>query len=295
MNSWMLLVVVGLAFDGHRVSSLFVTEINVPEIVDFKDNVSLSCSYNMAGHKLNSVKWYKDEKEFFRYSPMMHPFYMKFPVDGAEAQDNRHYCNSSICRIELVSLSKKSSGVYRCEVSGDSPQFKITTKTANMTVAALPKYDPKINGFLPMYHFDEFVTANCSSAYSSPPATLSWYINGELALPAELQPRLETSLAAHDYLLKSQTLQIHFYVNGPRFIHFRKMLELKCVAEIVNFPQLRRETKLSAILTHDQNLNNQMLLSNGERSTSSATELGVRVSGFQLFLSIVFLHFICSS
>lgn len=293
MNYWMLLVVIGLTFDCHRVCSLFVTEINVPEIVDFKDNVTLSCSYNMAGHKLNSVKWYKDEKEFFRYSPMMHPFYMKFPVEGAEAQENRHYCNSSICRIELGILSKKSSGVYRCEVSGDSPQFKITTKAANMTVAALPKYDPKISGFHPMYHFDEFVTANCTSAFSSPPATLSWYINGELALPAELQPRQETTLSAHDYILKSETLQIHFYVNGPRFIHFRKMLELKCVAAINKFPQLRRESKLSAILTHDQNLNNQMLLSGQSTSSSSALELNLL--GMQLALSIIFLKLIFSS
>ena len=48
------------------VYGLFVTDINVPEIVDFRDNVTLSCSYDMSGHTLNSVKWYKDEMEFFR-------------------------------------------------------------------------------------------------------------------------------------------------------------------------------------------------------------------------------------
>ncbi|XP_055850741.1 uncharacterized protein LOC129915280 [Episyrphus balteatus] len=288
MNYWMLLVIIGLTFDGHRVCSLIVTEINVPGIVDFRDNVTLSCSYNMAGHTLNSVKWYKDENEFFRYSPMMHPYYMKFPVEGAEVQENKHNCNSSICRIELGALGKKSSGVYRCEVSGDAPHFKLTTKAANMTVAALPQNNPLISGFHPMYHFDEFVTANCSSDYSSPPAILSWYINGELALPAELQPRQENTFAAHDYLLKRQILQIHFYVNGPRFIHFRKMLELKCVADIIGFPHLRRESKSSAVLTHDQNLNNQMLLSTGERSASSATIFAVSI--LRLAMSIIFLQ-----
>lgn len=52
--------------DFHRISCLFVTDINVPEIVDFRDNVTLSCSYDMSGHTLNSVKWYKDKMEFFR-------------------------------------------------------------------------------------------------------------------------------------------------------------------------------------------------------------------------------------
>lgn len=53
--------------DIQRVWSLFVTDLNVPEIVDFRDNVTLSCSYDMSGHTLNSVKWYKDKMEFFRY------------------------------------------------------------------------------------------------------------------------------------------------------------------------------------------------------------------------------------
>lgn len=53
--------------DVPRTSTLFVTDLSVPEIVDFRDNVTLSCSYDMSGHTLNSVKWYKDRLEFFRY------------------------------------------------------------------------------------------------------------------------------------------------------------------------------------------------------------------------------------
>lgn len=52
--------------DMQGISALFVTDISVPEIVDFRDNVTLSCSYDMSGHTLNSVKWYKDRLEFFR-------------------------------------------------------------------------------------------------------------------------------------------------------------------------------------------------------------------------------------
>lgn len=50
----------------RRIQCLLVTDINVPEIVDFRDNVTLSCSYDISGHTLNSVKWYKNDSEFFR-------------------------------------------------------------------------------------------------------------------------------------------------------------------------------------------------------------------------------------
>lgn len=50
----------------RRIQCLRVTDINVPQIVDFRDNVTLSCSYDISGHTLNSVKWYKNGKEFFR-------------------------------------------------------------------------------------------------------------------------------------------------------------------------------------------------------------------------------------
>ncbi|XP_055922797.1 uncharacterized protein LOC129953581 [Eupeodes corollae] len=120
-----------------------------------------------------------------------------------------------------------------------------------------------------MYHIDEFVTANCSSDYSSPPATLTWYINGEQALYGELQPRIEHTIPAHDYNLRRQILQTHFYLNGPRFYNPTRILELKCVAEIENFPTLRRESVLKANLIQDDNLNNQMLLSSGYQNKSS--------------------------
>lgn len=268
MDYWLWMFVV-VGFSVYQLAgSLVVTDIYVPGMIDFRDNVTLSCSYNMGGHTLNSVKWYKDENEFFRYSPMMHPVYMIFPVDGIHVSDGSNICNETTCKVELSLLGKKSSGVYRCEVSGDAPLFQLATKAANMTVAALPQNNPLISSFHSMYHIDEFVTANCSSDYSSPPATLTWYINGEQALYGELQPKIENTIPAHDYNLRREILQTHFYLNGPRFYNPTRVLELKCVAEIENFPELRRETVLNAYLVQDDNLNNQMLLSSGYQNAS---------------------------
>ncbi|XP_049306554.1 uncharacterized protein LOC105232926 [Bactrocera dorsalis] len=259
-----------LIADFHRISCLFVTDINVPEIVDFRDNVTLSCSYDMSGHTLNSVKWYKDKQEFFRYSPMMHPVYMKFPVAGVQVQDGKYFCNESTCRVDLSLVGAKSTGTYECEVSGDAPHFKLAAKGDNMTVAALPQSDPLIDSFNSMYRMEELLSATCTSDYSSLPTRLTWFINAEQASLGELQPSIDTSIPAHDYVLRRQKLQVRFYLSGPRFYHAGKNLELKCVAEIENFPELKRETSLTAAITHYDNLNNQMLIHAGSGASGAA-------------------------
>lgn len=48
------------------MAGIHLTEISVPVVADVKDSVNLTCMYRMGGHKLNSVKWYKDGMEFFR-------------------------------------------------------------------------------------------------------------------------------------------------------------------------------------------------------------------------------------
>ena len=53
-----------LVFD--LVKCLHIVHVEIPDYVDVKDVVKLSCSYNMGKNTLNSVKWYKDNQEFFR-------------------------------------------------------------------------------------------------------------------------------------------------------------------------------------------------------------------------------------
>ncbi|XP_034486014.1 uncharacterized protein LOC117790626 [Drosophila innubila] len=267
--AWLLLLFCYSIIDMQRISALFVTDISVPEIVDFRDNVTLSCSYDMSGHTLNSVKWYKDRLEFFRYTPLMRPVYLKFPVAGIQVLDGKYFCNESTCRVDLSLLGAKSTGTFKCEVSGDAPHFKLAAREDNMTVAALPQSDPLIESFNSMYRMEEFLSATCSSDYSSLPTKLSWYINGEQPMLGELQPTIDTSIPAHDYILRRQRLQVHFYLQGQRFYQTGNILKLKCVAEIENYPELRREMTLSAALTPFDNLNNQMLKHSCSASASA--------------------------
>ena len=69
---------------------------------------------------------------------MMKPELMKFNVEGVTLIDKIYsYCNKVTCTISLTYLSQQSSGAYRCEISGDAPEFKLISKTGHMTIAGL--------------------------------------------------------------------------------------------------------------------------------------------------------------
>lgn len=70
-----------------------------------------------------------------RYAPMMPTKQnMIFTVEGIHVSSD-HVCNEKFCTIHLDNLSNETSGAYRCEVSGDAPDFQLTHETNNMTVA----------------------------------------------------------------------------------------------------------------------------------------------------------------
>lgn len=55
------------SFSAHSLANaVHLTDVQIPEFVDIRDIVTLSCSYRMGRNQLNSVKWYKDGDEFFR-------------------------------------------------------------------------------------------------------------------------------------------------------------------------------------------------------------------------------------
>ncbi|XP_070502894.1 uncharacterized protein [Chironomus tepperi] len=162
-------------------NSVHLTDVQIPEFADIRDAVTLSCSYRMGRNKLNSVKWYKDGHEFFRYSPMMDQQILNWTVAGITLyNENPYRCNRTTCSVSLDNLSSKSSGVYRCEISADAPSFTINYSDQRMTVVALPRHDPIIQGIHTIYNIDDVLEANCTSDASYPPSTITWAINGEL-------------------------------------------------------------------------------------------------------------------
>lgn len=68
---------------------------------------------------------------------MMEQKVMTFPVDGVTVlrKSPPYDCKLFMCSIQLQKLNIKSSGSYRCEISGDAPEFKLAHGVGNMSVA----------------------------------------------------------------------------------------------------------------------------------------------------------------
>lgn len=62
---------------------------------------------------------------------------MTFPVNGVHLTKepyDPYDCARTKCRVTLDNLSVRSSGAYKCEVSGDAPAFPLVYEASNMTV-----------------------------------------------------------------------------------------------------------------------------------------------------------------
>lgn len=54
----------------------------MPKLVDVNTTVVLKCEFDLGITHLYSVKWYKDNNEFFRFMPKQWPQIQEFKVDG---------------------------------------------------------------------------------------------------------------------------------------------------------------------------------------------------------------------
>ena len=64
------------------IDSLSNLSVRIPEFLQKGETADLTCSYNLGGDTLYSVKWYKGRHEFYRYMPHELPQIKTFPVKG---------------------------------------------------------------------------------------------------------------------------------------------------------------------------------------------------------------------
>ena len=51
------------------VRSIQLLQVSVPSVIQAGEGAALLCDVDMEGERIYSVKWYKDNEEFFRYVP----------------------------------------------------------------------------------------------------------------------------------------------------------------------------------------------------------------------------------
>lgn len=80
------------------------TNLGVPGFVIRGEPVWLDCGYDLEEDELYSVKWYKDNVEFYRYLPGDRPPAQMFKLDGVHLDVSIPYLTSPY-NNKMVSIS----------------------------------------------------------------------------------------------------------------------------------------------------------------------------------------------
>lgn len=167
-------ILAGICLQIRLCWCLKILELTVPTHKLVGEGVRLVCMFDMEQETLYSVKWYRNEQEFYRYVPNDRPKLQIFPQDGIRVERSK----SSRQHVFLSNLELEASGTYRCEVSGEAPSFRTKHEEKTMVVVQEP-YHNEIVGVKPRYFTGDLVNVTCYSRGSSPPSSLHWKVNDE--------------------------------------------------------------------------------------------------------------------
>ncbi|CAG9579774.1 unnamed protein product [Danaus chrysippus] len=195
-----------------------VVGISVPSLKQKGESATLTCDYDLEGGKLYSVKWYRDNEEFYRYMPKLRPPQHAHRLEGVKVDLEK----SSTRRVHLRDLTLKSRGLYRCEVSEEAPSFHSAQSETFMEVYYFPRESPRIVGYERPYELLEPLDVNCSSAKAFPAPELQWHINGEKVTESSWLTSLESKQASQGLMISTLGLR------APATQH----MKIRCVAII---------------------------------------------------------------
>ena len=127
------------------------------ENISFK--VDLRCNYKLEGENMYSLKWYRDNVEFyrsdilyedscwwlFRYIPTEDPSTTVFVMPGLEVRKRAVVIVSWLVIIQVLAHStpthiilnnavSHTSGVFKCEVSAGPPRFSTASRTTHLQI-----------------------------------------------------------------------------------------------------------------------------------------------------------------
>jgi len=176
MIPW-LLTLIPLCVD--IVNSLKIQSLDVPKYAKVGDTLVLKCNFVIGTDQLYSVKWYKDNMEFYRYVPKDSPRAQMFGVTGVKVSLDK----SDDKTVEIPNISLNTAGTYMCEVSSEAPRFKTVEDSTDLTVIHPPSSPPVLttqptpDG---RYRVGDIFQLNCTSPPSKPPAKLRYFINNRM-------------------------------------------------------------------------------------------------------------------
>lgn len=199
--------------------------VNLPPYRKPGETAQLHCDYDLGNDTLYAVKWYKDDEEFYRYVAKERPPASSHNVDGVSVDVRES--NSKL--VSLRSVTLRSGGLYRCEVSAEAPSFASAQSEARMEVISLPTDDPTITGVESQYQIGDEINLNCTSSKSYPASVLHWYINEHQVTSNKALIRY-TKPERPEQGLRTTVLGLRFTLNQRHFLG--GSMSVKCVASL---------------------------------------------------------------
>ncbi|XP_017775496.1 PREDICTED: uncharacterized protein LOC108561891 [Nicrophorus vespilloides] len=213
----------------HGADGLKSLIIRVPQVVKSGDTVTLSCNYDLEEVALYTIKWYRNDVEFYRFVPKESPPSRAFTMPHIHVD----IAKSGPTEVTLRGVRKELSGDYKCEVSADAPLFHTEIKMAHMTIIEVPSGSPSLEIEPKKVEVGKRIVAMCSTTGSTPAANITWYINDELVTPhnddVKIFPtRHEPEIDDADLQTSKSRIEIiankSYFITGPMI--------LKCEATI---------------------------------------------------------------
>ena len=132
--------------------------------------------------------------------------------------------------LVLQTVTRTQSGEYSCQVTMDTPPFQFIQSSSYLTVMVLPERHPVISGLKQtIYLPGDKVSINCTSSYSYPAASLSWFLNNKRVDRWMGTSYLPTSDPTG---LESATLALNFLVLPEHFRSPEQELWATCKADM---------------------------------------------------------------
>ncbi|KAH8023370.1 hypothetical protein HPB51_013208 [Rhipicephalus microplus] len=183
----------------------------------------LNCSFDLESDELYSVKWYKNDTEFYRYIPRDRPPAQNYDLPGVVVDMSR----SREGHVFISSVNLSTEGNYRCEASAEAPSFQTVVQEKEVKVFVIPDHPPTIRGTRSKYGVGERVDVSCRAPYSLPAAKLVWLVNDQ-EVPftdvRELETLYDSEGLQSSGAVLSFTLRPHHMAGS--------WLRLKCVSVI---------------------------------------------------------------
>uniref|UniRef100_V5IDL1 Putative beat protein n=2 Tax=Ixodes ricinus TaxID=34613 RepID=V5IDL1_IXORI len=187
--------------------------LSVPGTVIRGSGFWLNCSSPGA----HSIRWFKDEQEFYRYPPTSATANLSVP--GVPVRSDL----SDQGNVYVEQSDLDTEGTYTCKVKLGSFETRISEK--RLQVYVLPEKAPEIQDLQSAYKLGGAINASCLSGPSRPAAIVTWHVDG-LKVDAVERRQIPTGHGTF-YLLARILL-----VAKPNHATDNRTLHLRCLAQV---------------------------------------------------------------